>query len=329
MKDLKVRFEGLDTTFPGMVDQAGFLTEILEREYNVIVLEGGDEEPDVLFYSWLGMEHVLWRKCIRIYITMEMDFPDFNLCDYAIGLVDAGLPHRYMHLPLYVYYNNLLRKYENRITEAGTDAANRGFCSIVLSNSYLRDPMYEKLFDSLNGYKSVASGGKWRNNIGGRVKDKLDFISRYKFNLAIENTDIDGYVTEKIMEPFVAGSVPIYWGNSWVKQEFGEGSYINVNDFDTLDRAVEYIKKVDSDDELYMKILTTRPQIPFSYDEWCSRLADFLVRAIERGRYLPDVGLYRVVHKEHFFVYWLRNKSPLKYYRRFMRWKYGVSERAK
>lgn len=326
MRELRVRFEGLDTTFPGLLDQAGFITGILRQKFRVTVLEGGDEEPDVLFYSWLGMEHLRWHKCIRIYVTMEMDFPDFNLCDYALGLVNMGLPGRYMHLPLYVYFNHLLQKYEERspvMTDG--DALKRDFCSLVLSNTSFRHPVYEQLFDSLNDYKPVASGGKWRNNTGGRVKDKLDFIRNYKFNLAIENTDIDGYVTEKIFEPFVAGCVPIYWGNRSVKKEFGEGGYIHVQDFDTLDRAVEFVKKVDSDDELYLKMLAAGPQLPFSYDEWCSRLLDFLANAIEHGKYLSNHELYGIIHKEHYLVYSLRNKLPLKLYRRLLKWRYGIS----
>lgn len=45
------------------------------------------------------------------------------------------------------------------------------------------------------------------NNIGGRVTDKLDFLSNYKFNLAMENVSHDGYCTEKIIEGFVWGGV--------------------------------------------------------------------------------------------------------------------------
>lgn len=326
MRDLRVRFEGFDNTFPRLLDQAGFITEILGNKYNVIVLEGGDEEPDVLFYSWLGMEHIRWHKCIRIYITMEMDFADFNLCDYAIGLVNMGMPDRYMHFPSYIYFNHLLKKYEQRSTGMDNAAAlDRGFCSIVLSNTSFRDPIYEKLFDSLCEYKPVASGGKWRNNTGGCVSDKLDFIRNYKFNLAIENTDVDGYVTEKIIEPFIVGSVPIYWGNSWVKEEFGEGGYINVGDFDSLENAVEFIKKVDADDELYLKMLSSGAQIPFSYDDWCGRLLDFLVHAIEHGKYLSNYELYRIIHKEHYLVYTLRNKLPMKLYRQMLKWHYGIS----
>lgn len=330
MRDLRIRFEGLDTTFPGLVDQAGFITNILQRKYNIIVLDSGDEEPDVLFYSWLGTYHTNWFKCIRIYITMEMDYPDFNMCDYAIGLVNIGIADRYIHLPLCVYYNNLLRKYENRsIRIDGKIALERDFCSLVLSNHDFRDPVFKVLYSRINEYKHITSGGKWNNNIGGPVNDKLDFIKNYKFNLAIENADVDGYVTEKIFEPFVAGCVPIYWGNRWVKREFGEGGYINIQDFDTLDNAINYIKKVDSDDELYLKMLAIGPKMLCDYNGWCDCLLDFLVKAIEHGKYLSDVGLYGIIHKEHFLVNTMRQKTPLGLFRKILKGYYGVSSYVK
>ena len=36
--------------------------------------------------------------------------------------------------------------------------------------------------------------------------------ARYKFTLAFENTVTPDYVTEKLYEPLIAGSVPVYRG---------------------------------------------------------------------------------------------------------------------
>ena len=43
-------------------------------------------------------------------------------------------------------------------------------------------------------------GGKYKNNIGGFIKNKIQFLSSYKFSIAIENSEGDGYITEKIMD---------------------------------------------------------------------------------------------------------------------------------
>ena len=62
-----------------------------------------------------------------------------------------------------------------------------GFCAYVMSNTKNSAPEREQLVDALNLYKPVAMGGKWRNNVGGPVEDKIAFQSDYKFVLAIEN----------------------------------------------------------------------------------------------------------------------------------------------
>lgn len=41
---------------------------------------------------------------------------------------------------------------------------------------------------------------------------KWELISRYKFVIAMENSKVQDYVTEKLFHAFVVGSVPIYLG---------------------------------------------------------------------------------------------------------------------
>ena len=132
----------------------------------------------------------------------------------------------------------------------------RKFCNYVISNAVSgceRGIMIEKLSE----YKELASGGRYHNNVGGPVADKIDFAIGYKFSLAFENSGARGYTTEKIMEAFASETVPIYWGNPDIAKEFDPGSFINCHDFDSFDEAVEFIKKVDSDDELYLEMVKT------------------------------------------------------------------------
>ena len=110
------------------------------------------------------------------------------------------------------------------------------------------------IIDKLNAYKPLDSGGRYRNNVGGPVADKIDFSKGYKFSIAFENSSSRGYTTEKIMESFAAGNIPIYWGNPDIAAEFNPDSFVNCHDFADFDEAVEYVKKIDGDDELYLRM---------------------------------------------------------------------------
>ena len=93
------------------------------------------------------------------------------------------------------------------------------------------------------------------NNIGGPVKNKLEFISRYKFTIAFENSSQPGYTTEKIFEPMQVNSLPIYWGNPMVDLDFNRLSFLNFFDYGTLDDLVDRVVEVDRNDDLYCDYL--------------------------------------------------------------------------
>ena len=99
-------------------------------------------------------------------------------------------------------------------------------------------------------------GGKAFNNVGGRVKDKIKFLSSYKFSFAMENTKGDGYVSEKIIDSFLAGTIPIYYGDYMVDEFINPKAYILVKDEHDMKKKIEYIIKIDNDDELYHSILS-------------------------------------------------------------------------
>lgn len=110
-------------------------------------------------------------------------------------------------------------------------------------------------FDILSRYKVVASGGRYKNNIGGAVVDKRAFLSKYKFNIAFENCSHNGYATEKITEAFAAGVIPIYYGDPRIVEDFNPDSFLNAHGFKDFESLVDRIKEIDNNDVLYLKML--------------------------------------------------------------------------
>ena len=58
------------------------------------------------------------------------------------------------------------------------------------------------------------------------VKNKIEFLSSYKFSISMENSEGDGYVTEKIIESFIAGTIPIYYGDYMIDEYINPKAYI-------------------------------------------------------------------------------------------------------
>ena len=104
-------------------------------------------------------------------------------------------------------------------------------------------------------------GGKCYNNIDRRIKDKIKFLNEYKFSIAMENSEGDGYVTEKIMDSFRAGTIPIYYGDYLIDEFVNPKTYILIRGEKDIDKKIEYIKKIDSEDKLYREIMKEKPII--------------------------------------------------------------------
>ena len=88
------------------------------------------------------------------------------------------------------------------------------------------------------------------------VADKLAFQQAYKFVIAFENSSTPGYLTEKFAEAAQADAVPIYWGDPTIAELFNPKAFVNCHDFATLEDAVERVKEIDADDDLYLQMLS-------------------------------------------------------------------------
>lgn len=73
------------------------------------------------------------------------------------------------------------------------------------------------------------------------LTDKLDILKFCKYHFAIENSSINGYFTEKILDCFLTETYPIYWGAPDIRCFFEPESMILIDhDLDFVDLS-EYL----------------------------------------------------------------------------------------
>ena len=193
---------------------------------------------------------------IRIFVTGENVTPDFNTTDYAVGFNHLTFGDRYKRIPLYRFYKgaytNLCLPRQDPTTILSTKSH---FCSYVMSNTKDSAPERISIYDALSEYKQVSSGGKWRNNVGGPVSDKIQFQSSCKFALAIENSSSPGYCTEKFAQAAQSNCVPIYWGDPTIAQQFNSKAFINAHEYHSLGDLTDAVRQIDQDDTRYLSML--------------------------------------------------------------------------
>ena len=256
MRTIKVKFLGFWGNFK---ETDNFIYDALSKRYNVEL----SDDPQYLFYAGYNCD-IFKYDCIRISYSFENFIPDFNLCDYAMGFAYIDFEDRYLRYPLYLngsfdYYpdDDYALDMQNALNKHHFDeedlAKKEGFCSMVVSSGV--DKIRNDFFERLSEYKTVASGGRYKNNVGGPVRNKRDFQRKYKFSICFENSSSSGYTTEKLMQAFGNKTVPIYFGSKRINEEFNPKAFINCADYNSVDEVISRIRQIDSDDELYLQMM--------------------------------------------------------------------------
>ena len=77
--------------------------------------------------------------------------------------------------------------------------------------------------------------------------DKWDVLAPYKYHIAIENYVCDDYITEKLFDPFLAMTYPIYHGASNVTDYFSPNAFSTIDIYHP-DEALHMIEKIITSD---------------------------------------------------------------------------------
>ncbi len=245
---IRLRFVGF---WDGFDPLDNYFTRLLARRYRLDICD----DPDFVIFAYVGRRRRDHRRyhCVRIFYTGENIPPDWSACDWAFSFEHDPHP-RHFRLPHWPFYVDpaALVKHSDR-NPAAILAQKSRFCAFVVSNPLCRTR--NTFFRKLSRYKRVDSGGKLFNNLGYRVGDKQVFLRDYKFTIAFENESHPGYTTEKIVEPMLADSIPIYWGDPLVGRDFDTRSFLSAHDSRSLDDLVDRVVAVDRDPSLHLELL--------------------------------------------------------------------------
>ena len=105
------------------------------------------------------------------------------------------------------------------------------------------------LYNSISKYKQVDGYGNMFNRP--LRKSKFEILPEYKFCLCPENSVYDGYVTEKLIDAYAGGTVPIYSGTMSVDCDFNFKAFLNYIDSKDMSAFVKYISEYDEEMDWY------------------------------------------------------------------------------
>lgn len=270
MKKIKVNFVDFWGNF---LKDDNYFYNLLKTKYDV---EIDEKHPDILFFSvdyGNTRERFKYNNCLKVFYTGEDKAPNWEECDLAYTFRHSTDPREY-RLPLWALHLNWFNRPYNddrdqallwdiqKFLNKPTQVDKPNFCAFLSSQ-----PKGKRLefVPKLMQYKKIDCAGNVYHNTNYTVKGrgdqkyKVDWMSSYKFAIAMENCSSLGYCTEKIIHAMFANSIPIYWGSESVVNDFNPNSFINCHAYNSDEEIIEKIKELDTDNKKYAKMLMSEP----------------------------------------------------------------------
>lgn len=260
-----------------------FVLKSLGEKYEVLVERCG---KDIQFFGVFGEEFpdaVHQSKALKVWITGENRDPRHIIYDLHFGFQQNPLlGERSIRFPLWIFYidwwnQNFLMSPARLMAPRHLDERPK-FCNFICS----KDMSFRaEVFHRLTQRRRVDSLGGVLNNVGGRVASKMDALKQYRFTLAFENILAYGYVTEKILQPLAAGSIPIYWGASEARTDFNPNAFIDATQFISVDALIDHVLAL-ADDPVALKTMAEAPIFsgPIPYEHTPGFFVDRIEQAL-------------------------------------------------
>lgn len=147
---------------------------------------------------------------------------DHKSIDLSLGY-DFISHEKYLRLPYWIMTNfkpdadyGLIKQTCDGLNKPKIDLPTRSrFCSFICRYDYFGNRRI--IYDQIRQVDHIDCDGLFmHNNDSLKIKfndQKRDYLKEYKFNLCPENSNSNGYVTEKIFDAIYSGCIPIYWGS--------------------------------------------------------------------------------------------------------------------
>jgi hypothetical protein len=199
------------------------------------------------------------RLLIDCKLSRSLLPPSTSMDILYIPFYSLSFSQRFLHSPF-----DLLKS----SSSTTTSYSKRKFCAFLAKNCMLERLELMRLLNRIDKVDALGSCGSdkaTKNSpettklsvLGFETVDNFSYLDRavqayqeYKFVICVENSRIVGYVTEKIVNAFLAGSIPIYIGAPDIETHFNPKSFINCNRID-MSECVKLVRKVHENETLY------------------------------------------------------------------------------
>lgn len=250
-----------------------FFIKLLEKTYErQIHISSNPDNADILVESIFGyMSYLEYKKwTATILFTGETHYcnnQNVDKYDCVLGFEETG--GNFVKCPLYIIFlmsNPSIISQINGTSDTSEISSSQNQiippnnASVIISN--VHGGVRLAFLDHLEEKMKINYGGKYKNNVGQVVSGQFnspemtDFYKKGKFAITMENGDRPYYITEKIVNGFRSGVIPVYWGTSKITEYFNPRRFLHLKSAsqDEMDHVVNTM--VNMTNEEYRDIIS-------------------------------------------------------------------------
>ncbi|HUN71925.1 MAG TPA: glycosyltransferase family 10 [Steroidobacteraceae bacterium] len=260
--------------WPGAFTEANgayFLPYVFNLAFGEVEITDDMATADVVVSSVFGQQPVPAAKSIQ-YIG-ENHRPNLALHRYALSFDYDPFGGRNFRLPLWWWRlewpgfaehwrrrpaprRQVGHGYEDLIPidallrpRPAMEFAHRRFCVLIAGNP---EPLRINLFLALRDVGEVVGYGRLFNNP--LERSKFELLPQFRFCLCPENGIYPGYHTEKLVDAWFGGCVPLYSGDRFLSRDFNPAALLNYQDFLNASHFCDAVRSLETQANAFEQI---------------------------------------------------------------------------
>jgi hypothetical protein len=192
-----------------------------------------------------------------------------NKFDIIFGCINHDPENGRFKFPLYLFENKFDFKNSEQFIQINNEVLKmnavslkeKQFCTLI--NGWDPNNVRTCIYNKMRKIKDINCPGKLFNNCSNIELNRIGkakYINKFLFNICSENYDndnVDGYITEKLMDCCLGGAIPVYagWLDEYDEKIFNKDRIIfyNSQDEKSIELAYNKVKELMEDDNKFQQ----------------------------------------------------------------------------
>lgn len=215
--------------YQGFLPSSNFILDLFCRA-GIDVQNTEVREADLIvcgcYGNLIATDRDLFDDKLVLFVSGENLFPSFEFHDFSLTTYPNSFCGKNIRLPQWI---GEVQKSGSNLHLSGYKNINKSKHKDILFSAIYNNttPLREEIISILRGKYGEDNVKVFGSQRYGHV-DKFEILSRSVFNICLENSIGDGYVTEKLLHALAFNCYAVYWGDPGFRDDFKDANVYNI-----------------------------------------------------------------------------------------------------